>query len=210
MSAVEEDPWRIFGHLTKKSWQRAIFNAPHQSISAVGHETDVTIADYASRSSRHRLTVGACGDFAVFDYRGWQEVLAGYVRRLELSMDSRLVMTRQRLTEKAARLAYLSPENQIREKRMYLLRAEEKLTERMEKKLQMEKNKDLICMRNGCAAYLHSKNCSRDLAIWNMRTEPDLFSGSEHGGRTDENLCERWCDLVECRKNRAFGGVECQ
>ena len=56
-------------------------------------------------------------------------------------MDSKLEMTRQRLTEKAARLAYLSPENQIREKRMYLLRAEEKLTDRMEKKLQMEKTR---------------------------------------------------------------------
>jgi len=108
-------------------------------ISAVGHETDVTIADYVA--DLRAPTPSAAAELAVFDYRGWQEVLAGYVRRLELSMDSKLEMTRQRLTEKAARLAYLSPENQIREKRMYLLRAEEKLTERMEKKLQMEKTR---------------------------------------------------------------------
>ena len=118
---------------------RAIFNCTTPIISAVGHETDVTIADYVA--DLRAPTPSAAAELAVFDYRGWQEVLAGYVRRLELSMDSKLEMTRQRLTEKAARLAYLSPENQIREKRMYLLRAEEKLTERMEKKLQMEKTR---------------------------------------------------------------------
>ena len=118
---------------------RAIFNCSTPIISAVGHETDVTIADYVA--DLRAPTPSAAAELAVFDYRGWQEVLAGYVRRLELSMDSKLEMTRQRLTEKAARLAYLSPENQIREKRMYLLRAEEKLTERMEKKLQMEKTR---------------------------------------------------------------------
>lgn len=83
-------------------------------------------------------------------------------------------MTRQRLTEKAARLAYLSPENQIREKRMYLLRAEEKLTERMEKSYRQRKP-GCICMRNDCAVYLRLKNCSRDSAIWNMRTEPEFL-----------------------------------
>ena len=131
--------------------------------------------------------------------RGWQEVLAGYVRRLELSMDSKLEMPRQRLTEKAARLAYLSPENQIREKRMYLLRAEEKLTERMEKKLQMEKTR----------LYLYVERL-RGVSPLEKLQQGLGYMEHDDGTRISSVNQVTVGDLVECRKNRAFGGVECQ
>lgn len=121
---------------------RAIFNCNTPIISAVGHETDVTIADYVA--DLRAPTPSAAAELAVFDYRSWQELLEGYQRRLDLAMDGKIQTIRQLVVQKGARLNYLSPENQIREKRMYLLRGEEKLQERMERRIREEKNRMCI------------------------------------------------------------------
>lgn len=121
---------------------RAIFNCNTPIISAVGHETDVTIADYVA--DLRAPTPSAAAELAVFDYRSWQELLEGYQRRLDLAMDGKIQTVRQLVAQKGARLNYLSPENQIREKRMYLLRGEEKLQERMERRIREEKNRMCI------------------------------------------------------------------
>lgn len=121
---------------------RAIFNCNTPIISAVGHETDVTIADYVA--DLRAPTPSAAAELAVFDYRSWQELLEGYQRRLDLAMDGKIQTVRQLVVQKGARLNYLSPENQIREKRMYLLRGEEKLQERMERRIREEKNRMCI------------------------------------------------------------------
>ena len=104
---------------------RAIFNCRTPVISAVGHETDVTIADYVA--DLRAPTPSAAAELAVCDMR---ELLAGvdeYNRRLTRSMDQKIMMLRTQISQYQRTLKYLSPQNQIREKQQYLMNLEERM-----------------------------------------------------------------------------------
>ena len=56
-------------------------------------------------------------------------------------MNSRLILQKQKLQHYQTRIGYLSPENLIRDKRMYLIKTEEKLQVLMEQKIQRERHR---------------------------------------------------------------------
>lgn len=121
-----EDLWAF----NEEEVARAIFNCSTPIISAVGHETDVTIADYVA--DLRAPTPSAAAELAVFDIKALEEQLQNYSSRLNFSMNSRLMLQKQRLEQYSTRLGYLSPGKLLRDRRMYLLQTEEKLQRGME------------------------------------------------------------------------------
>ncbi len=112
---------------------RAIFACNTPVISAVGHETDVTIADFVA--DLRAPTPSAAAELAVFDYRLFREQLLSYENRLSRSFRERLAWLRIRMDGYQKLFARLSPENQIRQQRQRLIDLEEKLTAGMHRRL---------------------------------------------------------------------------
>ncbi len=108
---------------------RAIFQCNTPVISAVGHETDTTIADFVA--DLRAPTPSAAAELAVADIRGILEQIEAYQNRLQYAMQNRILLYRRKVEGYEARWNYLSPQNQIFEKRQRLLEVEERLQNRM-------------------------------------------------------------------------------
>ncbi|MFR4351931.1 MAG: exodeoxyribonuclease VII large subunit [Roseburia sp.] len=121
-----EDLWAF----NSKEVARAIFESETPVISAVGHETDTTIADFVADLRAPTPSAGA--ELAVFDYMAVQEQLHGFRGRMTRAVRQRLDAARMQIEHAQTKLRYLSPENKLRENRRYLIDLEEKLNARME------------------------------------------------------------------------------
>ena len=104
---------------------RAIFNCNTPVISAVGHETDVTIADYVA--DMRAPTPSAAAELAVFDYSLFEEQVQLYRNTLSKAMDRKLERCRYRAGQYGLRLKFHDPKRSIRENRQRLADMEEKL-----------------------------------------------------------------------------------
>lgn len=112
---------------------RAIFACETPVISAVGHETDTTIADYVA--DLRAPTPSAAAELAVFDYRQFAEQLQGFRQQLARGMMRQVDAARTKTEHMRLRLRYLSPENKLRENRSYAAELEERLRGCMERLL---------------------------------------------------------------------------
>jgi len=113
---------------------RAIFNADTPIISAVGHETDTTISDYVA--DLRAPTPSAAAELAVDDFRTRMDKLNGYNRRMSQLLEGKVTLYRSILERYKLRIGHLSPENQIRDKRQFLIDKEEKMEQLMQRILQ--------------------------------------------------------------------------
>ena len=111
---------------------RAIFDCKTPIISAVGHETDFTIADFVA--DLRAPTPSAAAELATYDYMGMQNQFLDIKRRLQSKLLERIQNYRYRMEYLKSKLGFLSPENKIREKRQYLVDTEERLNNLIQQK----------------------------------------------------------------------------
>ncbi len=134
-----EDLWAF----NEEMVARAIFECRTPVISAVGHETDTTIADYTA--DLRAPTPSAAAELAVADYRqlrGGMELFAG---QLADRLEQKIRLYRQRLEQKKLRLMHVSPEYQLNQKKQYLSELTDRFAQEMEKKLTGRRHRLQLC-----------------------------------------------------------------
>lgn len=133
-----EDLWAF----NEEMVARAIFECNTPVISAVGHETDFTIADFVA--DLRAPTPSAAAELAVAEMAAVLERMQRYHFQLNRLMANCVANERERIEYLRSRLMYLSPENQIREKRQMLMEKEEKLQYRMEQLIQGKRHQIML------------------------------------------------------------------
>ncbi len=129
-----EDLWAF----NEECVARAIFECNTPVISAVGHEVDVTIADYVA--DLRAPTPSAAAELAVFDLRALEEKLGQYNRRFLGLMEQKLGENRTRLKQQELQLQVLSPGQKLLEKRQRLLSLADRLEYNIDKVLSQRKH----------------------------------------------------------------------
>ena len=102
-----EDLWAF----NEPSVAEAIYESRIPVISAVGHETDFTIADFVA--DLRAPTPSAAAELAVPDYQGCRDMLGGYRLRFEQAMRYALDSRRSELTAFRRSRAFLLGENRL-------------------------------------------------------------------------------------------------
>ena len=124
-----EDLWAFH----EEEVARAIFDCSVPALSAVGHETDTTIADYAD--DLRAPTPSAAAELAVYDYRQVQMGMQEYRLRMNRLLNQKIQVARLKLREYHTRLKYLHPRLKLQEQQQRLSEMEDRMKMLMEGKV---------------------------------------------------------------------------
>ena len=152
-----EDLWAFNERLVAE----AIFHCSVPVISAVGHQTDYTIADFVA--DKRAATPSQAAEFAVFEFEQTKIMLAQMRQRMNLSMNRRIRTERERLQHKATKIGFLSPKRRLEENRRRLMDFEEKLSMRMQQNFKEKKNR-LAILAQTLDSYSPAKKISSGYA----------------------------------------------
>lgn len=102
-----EDLWSF----NDESVAHAIFNSPVPVVCGVGHEVDVTIADYVA--DRRAATPTAAAEMVTPDQTTWQQSFDWYQQRLLQLLNEKIYRHQERVLWIRRRLQHQHPENQL-------------------------------------------------------------------------------------------------
>lgn len=118
---------------------RAIFECSVPIISAVGHETDVTISDFVA--DLRAPTPSAAAELAVYEIRECRRKMAGYEDQLVRLAETQISRYRVKAEHFSMRLKMLHPRRKLDENRQFTADMENRLRDLMERKLIKEKHR---------------------------------------------------------------------
>ncbi len=125
-----EDLWAF----NEETVAQAIFDCPIPIISAVGHETDVTIADFVA--DLRAPTPSAAAELAVCDFSQLMDQMEEYAYTMRHLCERTIRASRGRAEQLRMRLKYASPLSMLRMKKTQALSLEERLQTAMAGRLQ--------------------------------------------------------------------------
>ena len=170
-----EDLWAF----NEEEVARAIFECRTPVISAVGHETDFTIADFAA--DLRAPTPSAAAELAVDDFRSIVESVKTYEERLNRAMWGRVDLLRSRLSQYQVRIQYLSPQNRLRENRQRLADLEERIRGAFDRRMQDYRHRLSIYLERFCRSVPPSE-AESGLFLCGRRTGEGSYE--HHSGKT--------------------------
>ena len=118
---------------------RAIFECRIPVISAVGHETDTTIADYVADLRAPTPSVAA--ELAVFEYETFLNEVEVYRIKIRKAIRQKAEWEKMKIGQYALQLKYLHPRNKLRDKQQRTVELEERFRQTMERKIDDEKRR---------------------------------------------------------------------
>lgn len=130
-----EDLWAF----NEESVARAIFDCQVPIISAVGHETDTTIADYVADLRAPTPSAGA--ELAVYEYLGAAGIMGEYEACLRRYILQKVGIERAKLEQAALKLKFSHPCQKLLEKRQRAADIEQRLHFLMEGNLENRRHR---------------------------------------------------------------------
>ncbi len=116
-----EDLWAF----NEEAVARAIFSCDTPIISAVGHESDTTIADFVA--DKVASTPSAAAEMAVFEYDRFCEDIKSYESTLNYAIDNKVKIYKNKVDVLKNRIELFSPINRLNQYQLKLDECQDKL-----------------------------------------------------------------------------------
>lgn len=130
-----EDLWAF----NEEAVAKAIFDAETPIISAVGHETDTTIADFVA--DLRAPTPSAAAELAVFDYMQFVDDLASFTYSFHERIEKKILSYRQKVKERELQFSALHPKSILQGKQHRLLDLENRFQNAIREAIQEQKDR---------------------------------------------------------------------